>query len=212
MPILLLTLLAPAAAAVGALVTKRMWFKMAVPILSALILSVTALVTRIWSPTLWSIVGALILSAVGDYFLSNKEGRSSWFVRGIALYALAHVGYLAAAVLNAGINLVVLAALVGVFGLYYLIVLAPAIDNPALSIAVLFYILLSCGAMAAAVTMVWPSPSPLLYSIGIGLILFSDLMISLFEFKRVEQVQSLILPTYYIAHLLIAASVLLLLG
>ncbi|MFP4378499.1 MAG: lysoplasmalogenase family protein [Spirochaetales bacterium] len=211
MPTLLLTLIAPAAAAVGALVTKRIWLKMAVPILTAAILAASALANTIWSPTLWSIVGALILSAIGDHFLSNMSDENDYFIRGIALYGLAHVGYLAAALFNAGINLLVLGVLGVVLIGYFFLVLAPAITERALSVAVLIYILLSCATMAAAVTMVWPSPSPLLYSIGIGLILFSDLMISLHEFKRVRGAHHLILPTYYVAHLSIGASVLLLL-
>ena len=210
MPAILMTLLVPIAAASAALRTGRGWFKLAVPGTSAVILVVSASVGRSWSLSLGAIVAAFVFSAAGDFFLSNKGSDTALFVRGIALYALAHVGYLLAALFNAGISVWLFAVLVAALSVYFFAFLAPAIKERPLAISVFGYIVLSCAAMAASVTVVWPTPSPLLYATGIALILFSDLMISLYEFRRVVAARPLILPTYYAAHLLITASVLLL--
>jgi len=72
--------------------------KMGVPLACALILF---LVLRPWDKVglqpltdVYWVIAAFIFSAAGDYFLSNKSGQEVYFVIGIGLYLIAHIGYL----------------------------------------------------------------------------------------------------------------------
>ena len=74
--------------------------------------------------------------------------------------------------------------------------------------AVLVYLLISCFSLGAAVGIRagrwirWP------YVLGIFLILFSDTIISFREFVGYRELDFLILPTYYAAHIIITFSLL----
>ena len=102
----------------------------------------------------------------------------------------------------------VLGILLGLYLLYYVFCLRPAIKSLELALAVLFYLLISCVAFSAAWGMrmrpllKWP------FIAGIGLIVFSDTLISFNEFLRWKQWNWLILPTYYLAQLCVSWTVL----
>ena len=53
----------------------------------------------------WLIIAAFFFSIVGDWFLTHMNGDSSMFTKGIALFFLAHLGYLFYALLNGRIRL-----------------------------------------------------------------------------------------------------------
>lgn len=201
-------LIVPAAAAVAATITDYLPFKMGVPILCALILSLAFMRHSVSAIDIWWVVGAFAASAAGDYFLSNKRGNGSYFVIGIGLYLLAHVGYLVAAWRNGGVNIPTLAVLLAVLVTYYIVLLNPAIGDPILSIAVLVYLLISCLALAVAAGLSWERAVKLFYVIGIALIVLSDLAISFNEFLDFKTFNVIILPTYYLAHLAITFSLL----
>ncbi|HNU98716.1 MAG: hypothetical protein KA191_00850 [Verrucomicrobia bacterium] len=67
----------------------------------------------------------------------------------------------------------------------------------------------SCIGLAAAVGLEQSGHIKGLYVAGIGLIVFSDTLISFSEFLRRRELNAWILPTYYLAHLCITATVLL---
>jgi uncharacterized membrane protein YhhN len=154
------------------------------------------------------VVAALCLSAAGDWFLSNKGHREAYFLAGIALFFGAHLGYLAFACRQGRLDRRVLGALLCVYLSYYALCLRPAIGRPALALAVLLYLLISCVVFAAASGMrtqprlKWP------YVTGIGLIVLSDTLISFNEFLGWGQWNWLILPTYYLAQLCVSWTVL----
>jgi len=198
----------PAVVGVGALWTGYLPLKMGVPVLCAAILGWCRLAGKLGHRDVWWVVAAFAFSAAGDYFLSNKRGNEGYFIVGIGLFLVAHVGYMTAAWLNGRVHRLVLAVLLLVFVAYYVVLLYPAIESGVLSMAVLGYLLVSCWVLAVASGLEWNSDVKLLYVLGIALIVLSDTAISFNEFLGFAKFNRIILPTYYLAHLSITLSLL----
>lgn len=158
------------------------------------------------SKDVWAIFGAFLFSIAGDWFLSNRNGETSRFIMGIALFFLAHVGYLTFALMNGRLNrlltLIILAAYLG----FYFFMLSPGIEDKTLKVAALCYLLISCFSLGAALGMKGNSAFRWLYIFGIVLVLFSDTIIALREFVKYKELDFLILPTYYLAQISVTAS------
>lgn len=154
------------------------------------------------------VVAAFLLSAAGDAFLSCRAGRESWFLAGIVLFFGAHLGYLAFAWQRGRLQRTVLAALCCVFLPYYVFWLRPSIASSALALAVLGYLLISCVVWSAACGLRLPWRVKWPYVAGIGLLVFSDTLISFSEFLGWRHANALILPTYYLAHVGVSWTVL----
>ncbi|MBV5314167.1 MAG: lysoplasmalogenase [Prolixibacteraceae bacterium] len=158
------------------------------------------------SKDVWAIFGAFVFSIAGDWFLSNRHGETSRFIMGIALFFLAHVGYLTFTLMNGRLNrlltLIILAAYLG----FYFFMLSPGIEDKTLKVAALFYLLISCFSLGAVLGMKGNSTFRWLYIFGIVLVLFSDTIIALREFAKYEDLDFLILPTYYLAQMSVTAS------
>ena len=154
----------------------------------------------------WFIIGAFAFSIAGDWFLSHMNGNPTMFSEGIALFFLAHVGYLVYATLNGRIRWGFTAIVLVAFLAFYFLVLYPDIKDNVLVVAVLIYLLISCFSLGAAVGIRGDAVVKWAYVFGIFLILFSDTIISLKEFVGYEQMNFLILPTYYLAHISITFS------
>lgn len=146
---------------------------------------------------------------VGDYFLSSRRGHAHYFEAGIAAFFVAHLGYLRYSLLNGGLQRFALTILLVVFVPYFGLVLSPAIHGGVLWVAVLLYLLISCVGLAAAAGQKQPSRVKGFYLAGIGLVVFSDTIISFNEFLHYRALNAWILPTYYLAHLTITTSILL---
>lgn len=154
------------------------------------------------------VIWAFGMSMLGDWFLSNREGNAHYFEAGIGAFFLAHLGYLGYAVMNGRIRFDALAFLLLVFLPYFGLALAPHMGSAVLGGAVLAYLLISCLALAAALGLRQPLGIRLFYVAGIGSIVLSDTVISFSEFLQFRVLNFLILPTYYLAHLLITYSIL----
>lgn len=158
------------------------------------------------SKDVWAIFGAFLFSIAGDWFLSNRNGETSRFIMGIALFFLAHVGYLTFALMNGRLNrlltLIILAAYLG----FYFFMLSLGIEDKTLKVAALCYLLISCFSLGAALGMKGNSAFRWLYVFGIVLVLFSDTIIALREFVKYKDLDFLILPTYYLAQISVTAS------
>lgn len=202
-------LLLPLAVGIAATQTDYLPFKMAVPSLCALILLWAYQGQPAYRLDVAAVVLAFVFSAVGDYFLSNKSGNELFFVVGIGMYFVAHLGYLAYAWRNGRIHRLVLGVLLVGYLIYYVVSLNPAIADPVLSGAVLLYLLISCLALAVAAGMTLPAEQKWLYVFGIAMIVLSDTAISFNEFLDYRAFNWLILPTYYLAHLTVSLSLLL---
>lgn len=192
--------------AITALITSSFIFKSGTAGIGIIILIILNFRKVKTSKETWLIIGTFLLSIAGDWFLSNMDGNPMMFSKGIALFFLAHVGYLMFAVFNGRIRWRFTGILLAVFLVFYFVILYPSINNKILILAVLIYLLVSCLSMGAAVGI---KSDPLVkwsYAFGIFLILFSDTIISLKEFLGYNILNFIILPTYYLAHISITFS------
>ena len=155
---------------------------------------------------IWFIILAFIFSIIGDWFLSNKGDSFMMFAAGIGLYFIAHGGYLAYALSNGKFNLPFTAVVLFAYLVFFFWVLWPVIEEPILLFATLIYLLISCFSLGASVNLKNPPLVKWSYFIGIALILFSDTIISFKEFTTYQELNFLILPTYYAAHMVITYS------
>lgn len=184
------------------------FFKAAVPGSCALILLVLFRKELKSLPDIGYILLAFMFSIAGDWFLSNKGDSFMMFSAGIGLYLLAHVGYLWFALLNGRLHKLFTILVLTGFLLFFFVKLYPAIEDTVLLIATLLYLLVSCFSLGAAFGLrliPWVKWS---YFAGVSFILFSDTIIALFEYTSYEDMNFLILPTYYAAHISITFALL----
>lgn len=155
---------------------------------------------------IWMILIAFLFSIGGDWFLSNRNGDNNRFIAGIALFFIAHLGYLGYALKNGKIRWLAALLILTAYLLFFFIKLAPAINDSKLLISTLLYLLISCLSIGAAIGLQtnWIQKSS--YILGISLVLFSDTIIAFSEFCTFHNLNWLILPTYYLAHISITFS------
>lgn len=156
---------------------------------------------------IWFVIMAFVFSIAGDWFLSTRNGQTDRFVIGIGLFFVAHIGYLSYALVNGAMKKQFTAIFTAVFLVYYALVLFPAIDEMVLNVAVLIYLLISCLSFGIAVGFRGNREAAAAYIFGIFLVLFSDTIISIKEFVGIAEVDFLILPTYYMAHIAVTYAV-----
>lgn len=158
------------------------------------------------SKDVWMVILAFLFSIGGDWFLSHRNGETERFVAGIALFFVAHIGYLSYALLNGRIHWPFTIVLLVGFLLFFFLKLFPGIDDKTLMIAALMYLLISCFSLGAATGMRAETWEKWAYIFGIFMILFSDTIIAFREFIGYKELSFLILPTYYLAHIVITLS------
>lgn len=155
---------------------------------------------------IWMIIAAFLFSIIGDWFLSNMNGDSMMFVKGIALFFLAHVGYLAYALMNGRIKWAFTGVVLAAYLIFFFVMLYPTFTDMILMMASLIYLLISCFSLGASVGMKANGVVKWNYVFGIIMILFSDTIISFKEFMDYHTFDFLITPTYYLAHICITFS------
>ena len=196
-------LILPAIIALLALNGYGFVFKAGVPVICTLLIVILNGDSLKLKKDIWFVVGALIFSAAGDWFLSFKGDSFIRFAAGIGLYFFAHLGYLGYALANGRLSKLFTAVLLLVYLLFFWFALVPNIEEMVLLIAVLIYLLVSCISLGAAAGVQLPGIVKWNYFFGIVLILFSDTIIAFHEFTTYQELNFLILPTYYAAHLFI---------
>lgn len=149
----------------------------------------------------WMIIGAFLFSIAGDWFMSNKLGDTMMFSKGIALFFLAHLGYLGFALVNGKIKWRFTFIILIAYLLFFYLKLVPAIDDKILLYAALIYLLISCLTFGTSLGINGDSVFKRTYIFGIFLIVFSDTIIALTEFLGYSKLDFMILPTYYLAHI-----------
>lgn len=192
--------------AVMAVATSNFFYKSGTAGMGIIILLILNFRDNRASKDIWLIIAAFMFSVAGDWFLSHMNGDEEMFSKGIALFFLAHLGYLIYATINGKINWKFTGILLAAFLTFFFIMLYPAITDKVLMIATLIYLLVSCFSLGAAVGMTGDNLVKWSYVVGIFLILFSDTIISLTEFLGYKNLDFLILPTYYLAHISITFS------
>ena len=155
---------------------------------------------------IWMIIAAFLFSIIGDWFLSNMNGDSLMFVKGIALFFLAHVGYLAYALMNGKIKWAFTGMVLAAYLIFFFVMLYPTFTDMILMTASLIYLLISCFSLGASVGMRANGIVKWSYVFGVIMILFSDTIISFKEFMDYHTFDFLITPTYYLAHICITFS------
>jgi len=161
------------------------------------------------SKDVWMIIAAFLFSIAGDWFLSHSNNDTIMFSKGIALFFFAHIGYLSFALLNGKIKWLTTSILLVVFLLYFFVLLYPTFDDTVLMLASLIYLFISCLSFGASLGIKGDSVVKWTYVFGIFLVLFSDTIISLTDFLGYKSIVFLILPTYYLAHIIITFSLML---
>ncbi len=152
------------------------------------------------------VVAAFFFSIIGDWFLSHRNGDSDRFIAGIVFFFLAHIGYLSFALLNGKVKWGFFMILLALYLFFFYWKLYPSIDNPVLMWSVLGYLIISCFSLAVAIGIRAKSMVKWPFVFGIFLILFSDTIIALREFMEYDNLNFFILPTYYLAHIVIVFS------
>jgi uncharacterized membrane protein YhhN len=153
------------------------------------------------------IMAAFLFSIVGDWFLSNMNGDAGMFIFGIVFFFFAHIGYFLFALMNGRMKRIFTFILLAGYLLFFAIKLYPNIDNTALMWSALIYLVISCLSLGAAVGLRGSPVAKWAYVFGIFLILFSDTIIAYKEFVGYNELNYLILPTYYLAHIAIVFSI-----
>lgn len=203
----------PLSAFIAYFATGSFFFRSATTLLCLAIVLVVCVLRQRFVEAWW-VVAAFALSFAGDYVLGHWGGGFTGFVSGVGLFLLAHLGYVGFCLRLGRLSRWLFAVLVMVFGGYYALLLRPAIGDVVTSIAVLAYILISCLSMAAAVglrdgRLAHEPLTRALYIIGIGCLLFSDLLIAQKRFLHDGTLYPLMMPTYFASQLFVTASLLL---
>jgi len=186
-----------------ALNTGDFLFKSGSAGIGALIILILSSRKRFATPDLWMVIGAFLFSIVGDYFLSHRNGALMMFVYGILFFFVAHVGYLAYSLFNGKIHWLFTALLCTGYLIFFFTSLYENIEDPVLLWAALAYLFVSCFSLGAAWGLSQTGWVKWGYVFGIVLILFSDTLIAFREFMEYQRWDFLILPTYYLAHIVI---------
>jgi len=177
------------------------FFQAAVPGSCAIILAALFRKQFKTLPDIWFVIAAFLFSIAGDWFLSNKGDSFMMFSAGIGLYLFAHVGYLWFALRNGRMHKLFTIVLLAGYLLFFFVKLYPALDDTVLLVAVLLYLLISCISLGAAFGIKLPPVVKWSYFAGVTLVLLSDTIIALKEFASYGDLNFLILPTYYAAHM-----------
>jgi len=158
------------------------------------------------SKDIWMIVGAFLFSIAGDWFLSHSNEDPIMFSKGIALFFFAHIGYLSFALFNGKIKWLSTSILLAIFLIYFFVLLYPTFNDSVLMMASLIYLFISCLSFGASLGIKGDNIVKWTYIFGIFLVLFSDTIISITDFLGYKSLGFLILPTYYLAHIVITFS------
>jgi len=202
-PWLIILIMAQVASAIVAIGTDIFIFKIGVAAVGSIILLIAYFNQLMSALDVWVVILAFLASIIGDYFLSHMNGNDSMFILGISLYLTAHVGYLIFSLLNGAIRWKITIVITMVFLVFYYLTLYPNILDKTLAFTVLFYLIVSCVSLGAAMGIQALPNIKTPYIIGIALILLSDTIISFKEFMSYDSLNIMILPTYYLAQICI---------
>jgi len=171
-------------------------------IFSALTTLACAVIAILNSPIL---ALALFVSFIGDWFMAHKGSKEWMYLLGIAGFFLAHAVFIAHAlqsVLHTKAGLLT-GAVLAIWFTPYLVLRVIGKVPRLLKMPVVLYTFISIAGLSCAVM-----TGNILYIVGIALLLFSDTMIAETDFVGNKKTGRLIMPTYYLCHILVAFSAL----
>lgn len=205
MPIILLLLLIPACLIIPVARTERYLYRF-LTTASCLLIMVFGRGEAGLTP--WQPFAALVVSLAGDYFMAHKLRHSIYYVMGILGFACAHLFHLLFILSNLKFNFGIPAAVVLLFSSYSIYLfkyVEKDIQHRSLKIASVAYVYLSCTVMSLSAGLDLPLIPKIIYILAIALIGFSDTMISERDFRCKIYGEKLVLPTYFTAHILFTA-------
>ena len=157
------------------------------------------------------LAAGLVVSVMGDYLLAHQKRKPMRFIAGVALFGAAHVILIAYALCAFRFRPLALGFIVVLAALYAVYLKKRVLPGQpgAMKIALPCYALVSlAGLFCALCVSEATARQRLLYILGIACIVFSDTMIAEADFAHNKKAGKLILPTYYLCHILLAASAL----
>jgi uncharacterized membrane protein YhhN len=155
------------------------------------------------------VIAALLISIGGDWFMSHIGDVPIRFLYGVCLFFIAHLGFIYFCLKNGRINMYVLLPVLAGYLVFLFVVLLPALSLPILFVSILAYVLVSCFSLATAAGLRLPSATRWIFSLGIGLLMFSDTIIALRTFAGVTGLGFLVLPAYFASHVFITMALIL---
>lgn len=158
----------------------------------------------------WLVCAGYLFSVIGDFFLAHKSIHKNSYLFGIAGFFFAHACFLSYTLVHFQLSImtaIVSALLLIPYGAYAFRCLLPALSGIAMRIAVTMYMVISIAVFSCSFSMNVPALNKYVYLSGIGMILFSDTVISFSDFLGYRKWDKWILPTYYLCHILVCASV-----
>lgn len=199
MPYLLL--LIPAALAALRLTTRKYPFSALTTLACAALIAVLGR-----APGSALAAAALVISALGDWFLAHHKGRETFYALGVGGFLAGHALLIAFAAQRATLSPMALVAgglLLALYAAYLTQLVLPGMPKMLKLPAVLYTLISVTGFVAALMT------GDAVYASAIALLLFSDTMIAAGDFAGRKELSFLILPTYYLCHILIVLSAML---
>ncbi len=163
------------------------------------------------SNIIYYLLTAFCFSILGDYFLSFREGKKNFYLYGILGFFIAHVFYLLYVLQKSPrwiITVVLFLFLIIVFTVYFFVRIVKHIQETSMKWAVFFYLFISSLTLSVTLTCTTSLIERILLALGVGLIVISDVCIAENDFAENHLFYRFILPTYYLAHILLTASVL----
>lgn len=154
------------------------------------------------------LVAGLLVSIVADWCLAHQKAGESMFLYGIMGFFAAHCLFAWYAVGRFSFSLpalVVALALLAGYAVYLLVRLMPRVEA-GLKVPVFLYMLVSIVSLYFAMSMKAPLWERVFYIAGIVAILASDTMIGESDFGGNRAADKLLLPAYYLCHVLISLS------
>ena len=153
--------------------------------------------------TIWWVIAALLVSSVADWFMMNSGKVQMYFLYGVCLFFVTHVGFFVFCLKNGRIDRWLLLPVLTGYLAFFFLVLRPAISEPVLLAAVLAYLLISCFSLSAAAGLRLSAMTRWCFTAGIALLVFSDTIIALKDFAGYNELGFLILPTYFASHIMV---------
>ena len=203
---LLIGLIVPVLFTVLSLRTRNFYFNVGVTASCAVLVAL--------SPAMMNALPVLcffVLSIVGDYFMGHQGKDQRYYLFGIAGFFCAHgclIWYSAARFANAPWVIWAGVALAVAYGLYLALRILPNVLQPAMVVAIGLYAAISLAALLTGAAQSVPMLQRVLYALGVAMIVFSDTMICEVDFAHNSVPQPAIMPTYFLCHILVAASIL----
>lgn len=162
--------------------------------------------TNLDSPAAILIACALFVSAIGDYFMAHRFGNDKTYALGIGGFFVGHALFIVSAITRlefSAMALVVGLLLLGLYAAFLKLHIMPKLPD-ALKIPAIAYTMISVAGFTLSLM-----TGDLRYAAAIALLLFSDTMIAEADFAGNRRADILVLPTYYLCHIMVAASAIL---